>query len=649
MKTIYVAMLILSLALILSSSASAVIYYQEDFDVGYTDGNSLIGETDPRGNTWQTFDLFPGTFNELKSSSQGGQDETLGGGSGGAVGEHGAKISLGQKITSGIITIDYDIHIGPSNKRDGPQWWLHDADTDISLSVSFDGMDNTSLGFPVESGFHDPNDTNNPTSQLPNLLWEPDAGHPTEDIHGFYLVDLDNKTVFYRMSSLEEDSVATGFTPYTKTWEPNELYFYMGDVASGKGTGYDNICIASGVGECTSYIPPDRPTDFTWDSANSGDWNAATNWSSGGPPGGPLTVRRSSHTATFGDAIGSESRTVYTDTAVTVNSISFNNTMGGSYRISGGPSINVNATTGGVTPSLAVDAGSHQFQVAFGIHADTTANIAGGASVEFINRLHLNGNTLTKTGDGTLLINNRFNTGSGTIVGLGGRISGGGTVGGSLENTSGTVAPGNSSGILKVDGNYTQGSGAILAMEIEGSAGPGEDGHDQLAVTGTASVDGTLDVTPIGAYTDPAVRGTSDSFTLLTSAGLSGTFATVKYDGATLASEHVDNGLFRKVTYTANDVVFTNLLALEGDTEGDSDVDITDFNNLAVNYLSANVEWPDGNFDDDTDVDLTDFNLLAGNFGIEHSTGPGQVPEPTALFLAAIGLAGLLGLLRRKR
>jgi len=136
---------------------------------------------------------------------------------------------------------------------------------------------------------------------------------------------------------------------------------------------------------------------------------------------------------------------------------------------------------------------------------------------------------------------------------------------------------------------------------------------------------------------------------LLTSAGLSGTFATVKYDGATLASEHVDNGLFRKVTYTANDVVFTNLLALEGDTEGDSDVDITDFNNLAVNYLSANVEWPDGNFDDDTDVDLTDFNLLAGNFGIEHSTGPGQVPEPTALFLAAIGLAGLLGLLRRKR
>ena len=239
------------------------------------------------------------------------------------------------------------------------------------------------------------------------------------------------------------------------------------------------------------------------------------------------------------------------------------------------------------------------------------------------------------------------------IQGLAGGISGSGTVGGDLDNSGATVAPGNSSGVLAVDGNYTQGSGGTLAMEIEGLAGPGEGGHDQLAVVGTASLDGTLDVTPVGGYADPTVRGTSDSFTLLTSTGLSGTFATVNYDGAALDSGgHAGNGLFRKVDYTANDVVFTNLLAKAGDVEGDSDVDITDFNALASNYdpsgANAPHDWTEGDFDDNDTIDLTDFNGLATNFSPGgYGGGPDQVPEPASWVLVVMAILAGTSLIGR--
>ena len=284
-------------------------------------------------------------------------------------------------------------------------------------------------------------------------------------------------------------------------------------------------------------------------------------------------------------------QTVFTNSAVTVNRIEFNNAN--TYVVSGFGSVNVETNTVPTDPSIVVAQGAHQFQAIVNLNGTTSVDIASDATLTFNNALNPNGQTLSKTGDGTMTVNNVLSEGGGTIQGLAGTISGVGTVGGDLDNSGATVAPGNSSGVLAVDGNYTQGSGGTLAMEIEGLAGPGEGGHDQLAVAGTASLDGTLDVTPVGGYADPTVRGNSDSFTLLTSTGLSGTFATVNYDGAALDSGgHAGNGLFRKVDYTANDVVFTNLLAKAGDVEGDSDVDITDFNALASNYDPSGANAP---------------------------------------------------------
>ena len=67
------------------------------------------------------------------------------------------------------------------------------------------------------------------------------------------------------------------------------------------------------------------------------------------------------------------------------------------------------------------------------------------------------------------------------------------------------------------------------------------------------------------------------------------------YDGAGLSADfgpaengsfrdHVSERRFRNVTYAATEVQFHNLFALQGDTDGDKDVDITDFNSLATNF-----------------------------------------------------------------
>ena len=55
--------------------------------------------------------------------------------------------------------------------------------------------------------------------------------------------------------------------------------------------------------------------------------------------------------------------------------------------------------------------------------------------------------------------------------------------------------------------------------------------HNQLDIAGTANLDGTLQLAPLAAYTNPATRGTADDFTIITAGNRSGTFSTVQYDG----------------------------------------------------------------------------------------------------------------------
>ncbi|MES2122736.1 MAG: autotransporter domain-containing protein, partial [Chlamydiota bacterium] len=132
--------------------------------------------------------------------------------------------------------------------------------------------------------------------------------------------------------------------------------------------------------------------------------------------------------------------------------------------------------------------------------------------------------------EGTLIVPVTVNS-SGTLGGIG-------TVGNLIS--SGTVSPGNSIGTLHVAGNYTQNPSGHLFIEIDSLGN-----SDLLDITGTAALDGSLDVLPLqGAY----FAGSNIVYRVLhADGGSSGQFTAVNV---------LDPGGILKlnIQYTANDV-----------------------------------------------------------------------------------------------
>jgi hypothetical protein len=110
--------------------------------------------------------------------------------------------------------------------------------------------------------------------------------------------------------------------------------------------------------------------------------------------------------------------------------------------------------------------------------------------------------------------------GGGTLT-LTGTLSGSGMVQGNVIN-SGVIQPGQPGvpGILTINGNYTQTASGTLNIEI-GGPNPGT-GYDQLVVTGTATLDGTLNVSLLNGF----VPNVGDRFQILTFGSRSGDFMT---------------------------------------------------------------------------------------------------------------------------
>lgn len=182
-------------------------------------------------------------------------------------------------------------------------------------------------------------------------------------------------------------------------------------------------------------------------------------------------------------------------------------------------------------------------------NANATTTMDGSSSGTFEN----NGSFFKKTSDttttmdidfsnageieviaGTLTFLSGITTGAGTSIDLGdGTFTAGDTLtlesGASLVGSGilssdlingGEVSPGTSPGLITIEGDYTQTAGGILTIELGGTTAGTE--HDQVAITGSAGLNGILDVS-IYLDFEPSV---GDSFIILSYASHTGTFIT---------------------------------------------------------------------------------------------------------------------------
>lgn len=145
---------------------------------------------------------------------------------------------------------------------------------------------------------------------------------------------------------------------------------------------------------------------------------------------------------------------------------------------------------------------------AVNVLANQTVNLPSG----------FNASTANLNNGGTVNVNSNTLTVSGTLTNSG-KIEGSGAIVHTSFTNSGTIAPGNSPGILSFTGDLV--NNGTLDMEIGGTS-PGT-GHDQILVSGTMTISGTMNVSFINGFT-PAVN---DEFILIDAASSTGAFSAV--------------------------------------------------------------------------------------------------------------------------
>ena len=133
--------------------------------------------------------------------------------------------------------------------------------------------------------------------------------------------------------------------------------------------------------------------------------------------------------------------------------------------------------------------------------------------------------TLTLTGSNTYTGPTTINQGMLVVDGWltssaftvnGGTLGGTGYLSGGTVNAGGTLAPGDALGVLHLGGNLVLASSAALDYEL------GANGYDQLVLSGSAALNGTLNVNLVGGFTPSA----GESFDLI-NGRLTGSFSQI--------------------------------------------------------------------------------------------------------------------------
>jgi autotransporter-associated beta strand protein len=285
----------------------------------------------------------------------------------------------------------------------------------------------------------------------------------------------------------------------------------------------------------------------TYTGGTTVDAGALITGSANLPANGPVALTNSSALifnqavdGAFGGVIsGSGSVTKLGAGALTVSG---GNTYTGGTVVTGGTLIaSTSALPGGQNVSVASGG-----ILAFNQSADGTfsGRISGSGTVQKRGAAALTLTNITSSAvdlqAGALFFNGGIGT---TTIANGAFLGGTGTVSGNLTN-NGTLSPGYSPGTINVAGNYAQGATGRLVIQLASGTS-----FDQLLITGTASLAGTLQIDVLNGF-----NPNGQSFTLLTATGgVSGKFDSVS--GSAITTNHATTAA--GVIYSANSVTFS--------------------------------------------------------------------------------------------
>jgi len=189
--------------------------------------------------------------------------------------------------------------------------------------------------------------------------------------------------------------------------------------------------------------------------------------------------------------------------------------------------------------------------------------IGNGTNIATLNLL----GGLHSFANGVVISSNAFLTGAGTNAGN--------------VSCAGTVSPGGSNSIasLFITGNYTQSVSGAFNVEIGGLTAGAQ--FDQLNVTGTAALAGTLNVT----FTNGFNPRSGDAFRILTYGSHIGSFTT-------LNGLHATNGLLLTAQYNSTNLtlIATNALSLQSVRLAGANVSFDISTVVGSTYV---VEWTD--------------------------------------------------------
>jgi hypothetical protein len=273
------------------------------------------------------------------------------------------------------------------------------------------------------------------------------------------------------------------------------------------------------------------------------------------------------------------------------------------------------------------------------VEAGVTATVASDLVAESANH------SIRKLGSGTLIVEGD----AGQTVVKEGTLGGTGSVDYLTLRSGGTVAPGNSAGILTVENSFSMELGTTLAIEVGGRSNANVDDpqFDQLAVGGSATLAGTLDVTRIDLGGGIFVPRVNDAFLILTAAeGITGWFNS-------LDLPVLPRGLSWELKSDGFTVLLTVVEQLPGDYNDDGAVNAADYvvwRNSAGQTgpnLTADGTGPRGA--PDGVVDALDYRYWRHNFGaVAAAANSGMVaPGPRSIRLVLIAACLALPHIRR--